>query len=327
MNFRKRILLALVIGAALLVAACGSPASSSSDTSSNNAQAPTSNAPAAAPTQAATSLPASPQAEQAAQAAGQPVNENGEPIVARVNDAVITRAEFERAVARYQMQQLTFADDSAMQATVLDTLIDQALIEQAAAAENIQVTDAEVQAELDANIEIAGGEQAWQQWLDANMFTADEFRETLYNTLLTARMRDSVTQDVNANVPQVHARHILVETESEATSLLEQLNAGGDFAALAAQHSRDVTTREQGGDLGWFAQDELLEPYLAQVAFSLDPGAIAGPVPTSLGFHVVQVIERGDRPIPEEKRASVAQNQFENWLADLRRNATIERYL
>lgn len=257
---------------------------------------------------------------------GMPVNANGERIVARVNDAEILESELNRALSRYQLHQLEGVDENALRTDVLNALIEQALIDQAAAAQNVTVTDAEVQAEIDANMQIAGSEAAWQQWLADNLYTPEEFRETLRETLVTARMRDLVTQGVNGNVPHVHARHILVATEAEANDLLARIHNGEDFAALAAAHSSDVTTRDQGGDLGWFAQGELLEPYLAEVAFSLQPGEVAGPVATSLGFHLVQTLEQGERPIPEEKRPIVAQGQFEQWLAGLISQATIEVY-
>lgn len=257
--------------------------------------------------------------------AGMPVNADGETIVARVNSVEILESELNRALARYQSQ-IEVLDLDALRTDILNSMIEQVLIEQAAAAQNITVSDAEVQAEIDANIQIAGSPEAWQQWLANNLYTEEEFRETLRETLITARMRDIVTQGIHGDVPHVHARHILVATEAEANELLARINNGEDFGALAAAHSSDVTTREQGGDLGWFAQGELLEPYLAEVAFSLEPGQVAGPVATALGFHLIQTLEKADRPIPEEKLPMVAQGQFELWLAGLISQATIEVY-
>lgn len=256
-----------------------------------------------------------------------PVNSDGVPLVARVNASDITQDELARALQHYQPQQTTSAEAAALQLTVLETLIEQELIVQAASAQNVQVTDDEVQSEIQASIELAGSESAWQQWLAENRYTPEEFRETLRDTLITGRMRDIVTQEISGNLLQVRARHILVPTEDTATELLSRINAGEDFAALAQAYSSDVTTREQGGDLGWFAQGTLLEPYLAEVAFSLEPGQLAGPIPTSLGFHIIQSIERAERPVPDEERASLAQSQFEQWLQELRQTATIERYL
>ncbi|MFN8374859.1 MAG: peptidylprolyl isomerase [Anaerolineae bacterium] len=257
-----------------------------------------------------------------------PVNDAGVAVVARVNGTEITLPQFERAVSRAQ-QESVVADPSLLRLQVLDTLIEQVLIDQAAVQMNITVTDAEIDAELDANVQLAGGEQAWQNWLSANQYTQDEFRETLRATLVTARVRDAVTQQtatVSTTIEEVHARHILVRTEAEANDLLARLQAGEDFATLATL-SLDVTTRDSGGDLGWFTRDELMEQSLADVAFALEPGQIAGPVPTRLGYHIIQTLEVHERAAEAEDQASLAQNRFQDWLEQQRQNAAIERFI
>jgi len=259
-------------------------------------------------------------------AAALPMNEAGQPVVARVNAIEILQADLDRALERYTTQLAPGITADAQRLSALNALIDQVLINEAAVAQNVQVTDEEVQTELDANMQIAGSPEAWNQWLEQNLYTADEFRQTLHDTLVTTRMRDLVTQDLSSAVPHVHARHILVATELQANEVIARLNSGEDFGALAAAYSTDVTTREQGGDLGWFAQGELLEPYLSDIAFSLEQGQVAGPIATSLGYHVVQTIERADQVVPEEKRPLVAQGQFELWLSGLRSAASIEVY-
>ncbi len=255
-----------------------------------------------------------------------PVNEAGVSLVAKVNDVEITLPEFEQAVARQQAE-LEAADVSSLQASVLDALIEQELIEQAASQQQIAVTDEEIQAEIQAMVQESGSESAWQQWLQQNRFTQEEFAENLRQSILTQRLRDQVTQGVMGSLPHVHARHILVATEAEANDILVRLQAGEEFGVLATTHSRDVTTRDNGGDLGWFTQEELLEPTLAQVAFSLEAGQIAGPVPTRLGFHILQTLEKEQRPVPEEQQADLAQVVFQNWLQTLFDSAAIERYL
>lgn len=267
-----------------------------------------------------------PEATPATAQAALPVNEAGEPVVARVNEVEIRQAELDRAIQRYAMMQIPGMDDTMQRTNVLNALIDQVLINEAAAAQNVVVSPEELQAEIAANIEIAGSEEAWNAWLAQNLYTPEEFERTLHETLVTTQMRDLVIQDLSSAVTHVHARHILVATELQANEVIARLNSGEDFGALAAVYSSDVTTREQGGDLGWFAHGELLEPYLAEIAFSLQPGQVAGPVATPLGFHVVQVVERADQPVPEEKRPLVAQGQFELWVDSLRADATIEVY-
>lgn len=256
-----------------------------------------------------------------------PAGADGSQIVARVNGAEITLQVYERTLTRYQQQQFQAADPMALRASVLNALIEQVLIDQAAAAEQISVSDAEIDAELAQNASLAGSPEAWQEWLASNSYTEAEFRETLRETLLTSRMRDALTQSLSGNVLQVHARHILVGDQTSANDVMTRLQNGEDFAVLAGQYSNDVTTREQGGDLGWFTSEELLEPSLAQIAFNLTPGAIAGPVATSLGYHIIQTLEREERPVPAEKLPVLAQTRFENWLASLKASATIETYL
>lgn len=293
----------------LLVSACASSAGSSNATLPADA-APTS-AQSVAEAQAVSDLPA---------------NDPTEGLVARVNGQDITRATFDRQLVRTR-QQLLAASEETLLATVLDTLVEQTLIEQEAALQAVVITDEAVEAEFQANRSLAASEAAWQQWLTENLYTEEEFRQSVREQLIAATMRDRVIQNMPDTVAQIHARHILVNSEQEARTVLQRLQGGEDFAALAATLSRDVTTREQGGDLGWFAEGDLLEPTLAQTAFALNTGEIGGPVPTRLGYHIVQTLESAERPVTPEKRARMAQGQFENWVRRLSFNAIIERYL
>jgi parvulin-like peptidyl-prolyl isomerase len=263
---------------------------------------------------------------QAADNAALPLDANGQPLVATINGQGIGQTVFDRTLARAQ-QEIQAANPDALRAAVLDALIEQTLIEQAANTENIVISEALVDEEFAANQALASDAATWQQWLADNLYTEAEFRESLRATLITGAVRDRVIGDVSASVPQVHARHILVDSEQGAVMILGRLQNGEEFAALAAELSLDVTTREQGGDLGWFVEGELLESALTQVAFSLDNGAIAGPVATRLGYHVIQTLEKAERPVEEEKQPLLAQIRFENWLRELKQNADIQLYL
>lgn len=95
---------------------------------------------------------------------------------------------------------------------------------------------------------------------------------------------------------EVRAGHILVETEEVASELKAQLDAGADFAALAAEHGTDGTA-SQGGDLGWFAQSDMV-PEFADAAFAMEPGTISAPVKTAFGWHLIRLDERRDRQPP-----------------------------
>ncbi|MBL8116869.1 MAG: peptidylprolyl isomerase [Anaerolineae bacterium] len=256
-----------------------------------------------------------------------PTDPSGVPLVARVNGEGITTTEFERALTRRQQEVLDAASPDALRMDVLNQMIEQKLIIQGATAQNIVVSDEEVMVELQAQVEQAGGQAAWDQWLVINLYSAEEFPSVLKGVLTANRVRDMLTTDLEGNIRQVNARHILLRTESDANDILNSLNAGQSFEELAAQYSQDETTRDKGGDLGWFTMDELLVPELAQVAFSIQPGQIAGPVATELGYHVIQVVEFADRPVEPERRVYIAQTRFENWLRPLYDNAIIERFI
>lgn len=251
-----------------------------------------------------------------------PTDESGAAIVARVNNQAITLAQLTSMTAQFGQP-----NDPAARSQALQTLIEQTLIRQAAAAQGVTISDPELDAEVQTYVQRAGGAEAWSAWLANNGYTEVAFRDSLRDTLVTQRMRDALTADLNGDVPQVHARHILLATEQEALDVLARLQNGDDFAALAAVYSRDVTTRTNGGDLGWFAYEELLAPALAEQAFALQPGEIVGPVQTGLGFHVIHVLERGSRALTEDKRAFIAQARFENWLNRLIAEAAIEQYI
>ena len=92
---------------------------------------------------------------------------------------------------------------------------------------------------------------------------------------------------------EVRAGHILVETEEQASELKAQLDAGADFAALAAEHGTDGTA-SRGGDLGWFLHPDMV-PEFADAAFAMEPGAISDPVKTAFGWHLIKLDERRDR--------------------------------
>jgi parvulin-like peptidyl-prolyl isomerase len=256
-----------------------------------------------------------------------PVNDGGLAIVARVNNQDITLPEYERAFERRQLNS-NVADLNALSANVLDTLIEQALIDQAAARMGISISDVEVNEEYALLRTAQPDEAQWQAWLDANLYTDAEYRESLRTAMLTTRVRDAVTGSETEIVPEVHARHILVDTEAEALDVLAQIEQGGDFATLALAHSNDVTTFEAGGDLGWFIAEELIwTPELSEAAMTMQPGEVRGPIVTMLGYHIIQVLEVGQREVLLDESPEVAQARFEEWLTGIIDGATVERFL
>ena len=128
---------------------------------------------------------------------------------------------------------------------------------------------------------------------------------------------------------EVHARHILVESEDEAKAILEQIKNGGDFAALAKEKSKDPGAAD-GGDLGYFTKDQMV-PEFSEVAFKMYPGQLSNPVKTQFGWHIIKVEDKRMRPVPElasikeQIDTYLVRRAQSEYVAKLRQTAKIER--
>src|SRR5258708_12651326 len=95
---------------------------------------------------------------------------------------------------------------------------------------------------------------------------------------------------------EVHARHILVETEDEAKAVAEELKKGADFAELAKKKSKDPGASD-GGDLGFFTKDQMV-PEFSAAAFALEPGKTSDPVKPQFGWHITKLEEKRSPKAP-----------------------------
>ncbi len=253
-----------------------------------------------------------------------------EPLAARVNGQPIRLADYQAELARCRAaaQTVGTATPDPCPAQALQTLVDRALILQASQEAGLVVSDAQVEAEVQATLQAVGGEGRFAAWLEANGWTSATFRAALRMELLAQALLEHIAGPSPARAEQVHARHILVASEAEATDLRARLADGADFAGLARTHSLDITTRDQGGDLGWFVRGQLLAAPVEEAAFALQPGEISQVVRSSLGYHIVQVLERDPaRPLGPEQQAALYRYRLESWLAGQRAKAQIERFV
>ena len=87
--------------------------------------------------------------------------------------------------------------------------------------------------------------------------------------------------------------HILVQgdDEAKAQAILDELNAGADFAALAEEKSDDFGSADVGGDLGWIERD-VMDPAFEDAAFALENvGDTTGLVKSEFGYHIIKLDE------------------------------------
>lgn len=110
-----------------------------------------------------------------------------------------------------------------------------------------------------------------------------------YLTRLQAEVEasDEYKERLSTEIVEVKARHILVETEEEAASILEQAKSGEkSFSDLAAEFSTDEMSKINGGDLGYFGRNVMI-PVFEDAAFALSPGEISEVVPSTFGYHII----------------------------------------
>jgi len=238
-----------------------------------------------------------------------------DPVLAKVNGVEIHQsdvnlAEEELAPSLAQM------DPAAKQENVLAFLIDMKIV--AKAAEDKKIAD---QADFKKKLDFARNRLLMDNLLAAEGKAAltDEAMKKVY---------DDAAKQISGE-QEVHARHILVQTEDEAKAIKAELDKGADFAKLAKEKSKDPGASD-GGDLGFFTKEQMV-PEFSKVAFSLEPGKISDPVKTQFGWHIIKVEEKRNRKPPTFEQVKPQIEQYvtrkaqSEYVAKLRETAKVER--
>ena len=130
---------------------------------------------------------------------------------------------------------------------------------------------------------------------------------------------------------KVRASHILVKTEEEGNKILEKINRGEDFHSLVAMESADGETAVQGGDLGYFTRQSLLEGYkaLGDVAFNLKVGETSGLIKTESGYHIIFLEDRIDsfEDLKDDVILELKFKKHNDEISDLKEKADIKIYM
>jgi peptidyl-prolyl cis-trans isomerase C len=133
-----------------------------------------------------------------------------------------------------------------------------------------------------------------------------------------------------SNATEYKASHILVKTEDEAKKLIVELDKGGKFADLANKHSLDAKESQNGGELGWFAAGQMVEPFSDAVA-KLEKGKYSKtPVKTQFGFHIIlREDSRAQTPPPfdavkEQLKPILERKKVQEMVEGLRKQAKVE---
>ncbi len=289
-----------------------------------------------------------------------------ERVVAVVNDSIILQSELDARLVPLQAQAAQISDPveqrrrlAKMSTQVLDEMVNEELMVQAAEAGHVEVDSSEVQAALDEikqqnNLDDAGLAQA----LAGQGYTMQGYRTDLRRQLLRLRAVNQLVspkvqiteEDVRARydelsrrsqaVSAVYLSHILIKlpehateqqiaaAKEQATKAMERVKAGEPFADVAKQVSGDPNV-----ELGWFQRGSI-NPDWEQIVFSMDKGDVRGPVSGPQGLHVFYVSDvKNDalkpyaemkEQIQRELRRRELDKQTALWVEELRKKAYID---
>src|ERR1700693_4244738 len=241
--------------------------------------------------------------------------EDANPVLAKVNGSEIrqsdvTLAEEELGPSLAQMDPATKKDN------VLSFLIDMKIVSKAAEDKKIENNE-----DFKKRLAFTRSRLLMDSLLatEGKAATTDEAMKKVY---------DDASKQISGE-QEVHARHILVESEDEAKAVAEELKKGGDFAEIAKKKSKDPGASD-GGDLGFFTKDQMGREFSA-VAFALEPGKISDPVKSQFGWHVIKVEEKRNRQAPAFDQVKgqietyVTRKAQADYVAKLRETAKVER--
>jgi peptidyl-prolyl cis-trans isomerase C len=248
--------------------------------------------------------------------AGLPVRaEEANPVLAKVNGSEIRQSDL--ALAEEELgPSLAQMDPASKKENVLAFLIDMKIVAKAAEAKKIEDRD-----DFKARLAFTRNRLLMDNLLAAEgkAATTDEAMKKVY---------EDASKQISGE-QEVHARHILVETEDEAKAIEDELKKGADFAELAKKKSKDPGASD-GGDLGFFTKDQMV-PEFSKVAFSLEPGKISDPVKSQFGWHIIKVEEKRNRKAPDFEQVKaqietyVTRKAQADYVAKLRETAKVER--
>lgn len=237
--------------------------------------------------------------------------------VARVNGDVITDDDVSAVLSGYsEAQKHNILKEKAAKAQVVESLIDQEILFQAAKKDG-----------LEKSPEYAAGLRAFQKQFLANL---------LMSKKVGARLTEAEAKkyyEKNAfrfTTGQVHLWQILLNTEAEARDIAAKVRGGADFQKLAEQVSKDPNAKSNRGDAGMLTRDQL-PPEIGDAVYVAKKGDIVGPIQSSVGFHVIKVVERtagrqlGYDEVALQVKGGLQQDLMREILLQYKKSAKIDR--
>jgi peptidyl-prolyl cis-trans isomerase C len=289
-----RLISTIILGAALLSACGGGTATPTA------AIPPTAEAPTAAP-----------------------ATPTSEPLAARVNGEGILLEDFTIETKLLQASQQKLGQSSTpeeLKKMSMDDLVSNTLLAQEAEKAGHILDAAALQAKADSLASQIGGAEKLAAWKQTMGYSDAAFLRALARNSQAAWERDQIMAAVPTATEQVHVQQILVQDEAYANQILDNLKNGQDFSTLALQN--DPTS---GGELGWFPRGFLFHQEVEDAAFSTEVGKFSGVIHSSVGYHILFVLEKDpNRVLGPETRGALQKAALAAWVKEKLSQSKIE---
>lgn len=298
--------------------------------------------------------------------------ENIAGVAASVNGYHIMEVKLQKAVESRLSQQGTNvgairdpAKYRQLRHDVLDVLIGQVLLWQAAEKANLLATNEEIDRLYNSYLDQYPNTDAFLLKMKQEGYNEESYRKELKQRLSA---KNWVEQNVLKNLQvsdaeihefytsnkqrfilseQVHAHHILIKLDNDSNKntkrnarkklikIKDELKAGGDFTVLAKKYSQGPSAA-QGGDLGYFTRGKMVKPF-EDAAFKLAPGEVSDIVETQFGYHLIKVTEKKqaatikEEEVADQIRLYLLQTKSATALNEaietIKQSAKIEKYI
>jgi len=279
-------------------------------------------------------------------------------VVAKVNGESISTDQLNQQLEQLKKQypnMFTGADGEGrlldFKQRLLDNMINQKLIEQAAKDKGIKISDEDVQKQID-QLKAGFKDQAqFEEALKSAGMTVDSLKLQIRNQLVTQKLIETLSSSTKVSDADIQAyydknktqffqkeakkaSHILFKPEDKATAekVLAEVKKGGNFEALAKKYSVDTATASKGGDLGW--PTTAYVPEFEAALAKLGKGQTSALVQSPYGWHIIRVTDQraGVQQALADVKSQIEQiivqqrkgDAYQTFLDDLRKNAKIE---
>jgi len=280
-----------------------------------------------------------------------------EGVIATVNGKAVTQAEYDENLAAYKKMVETQYGEGAWDqeisegktigsyyenGAILDNMILELVLLDAAEKKGIKITDEELKTQLDTYKKNFATDEEYKKFIESNGMSEEYLTEAIKKEYVinqfinkeidTLQPTDDELKklfDENKMGQQVRASHILVNTEDEAKKVKESLDKGEVFEDVAKEVSIDPS-KDNGGDLDFFSYTDMVKPF-ADAAFSMEIGQISDPVKSEFGYHIIKVTDKKSDPAVtfENTKESLVDtyknNKYNELIENLKSSAAIER--